>query len=439
VIQDAPSPESIASPEVLLTKPKPKLNPRILVLIGAMLAVSYFGWQHFKNQPPANLLHISGRIEAEETDIGVKTGGRVATILVREGDKVKSGQVVAEIEDLEVNEQLQAATAQLIASQQAVAQAKLDIEVAESRIQESTANLEQAKGDSRGRVSQANSIVWAAKAQLTQAQAQVGAAQAQIQQAAAEWRLAVKDRDRYSLLVREGAVNRQLFEQAQTKADTAKATLDNARAGLAVSIAAVKTAEEQLAASQGSFIQTQSTQLNPAIRSSQLAALRQQKQQAYAKLAAAQAQVKSAVANQQQIQKRLESFKIKSPIDGVVQSRPIEPGAVVATGKTLLTVIAPTSLYLRAYVPEGNQSAIHIGQPARVLLDSDPQQPQQAKVLQGKISEIDPQASFTPENIYFKKDRVRQVVGIKITIDQDRDYAKPGMPADAEIDVKNVN
>jgi len=37
-------------------------------------------------------------------------------------------------------------------------------------------------------------------------------------------------------------------------------------------------------------------------------------------------------------------------------------------------------------------------------------------------------APFTPENIYFKNDRVKQVFGIKIGIDQPGGYAKPGMP-----------
>ncbi len=436
-VTDLLSVPSVADPEVMvesgepLNKPKRHFNPRLLLPIAAILAAGYFGWQYFAPKPVAKFIQVSGRIEADETDIGAKTGGRIAKILVREGDPVQVGQVVAEIEDLEVNEQLKGAAAQVNMMQQEAAQAKLDVAVAESRIQEATANLQQSKGDSRGRVDQANSIVAVAQAQLVQAQAQVGEAQAQIRQAKAEWQLAQKDRDRYSQLVREGAVNRQLFDQAQTKADTAQAQLDSKQAGLAVRLAAVKTAADQFTAAQGSLTQNQSTQLNPAIRSSQLAAYQQQKQQSYAKLAAAQARVQSAIANQQQIQKRLDSFKVTSPLAGVVQSRTLEPGAVVATGKTLLTVIDPKAVYLRAYVPEGDLSKIHIGQTARILLDTDNKQP-----LLAKIRAIDPKASFTPENIYFKKDRVRQVFGIKIAIEQDRDYAKPGMPAEAEIDLK---
>jgi HlyD family secretion protein len=412
-------------------QPKRRLNLRIFLLVGAVLAAGYFGWRYFGAQTSANLLEISGRIEADETDIGAKTGGRITTILVREGDSVKTGQVVCQMEDLEVNEQLRGTTAQVSAARQEETQAKLDIEVAESRIQESATNLEQAKGDSRGRVDQAASSVSSAKAQLVQAQAQVGQARAQIKQAKAELKLAQDDRDRFSKLVREGAINRQQFEQAQTKANTAQANLDNTIAELEVRLAAVNSAADQLAALRGGLTQSESTQLNPTIRRSQLLVLQKQKQQAITRLAAAQDKVQSAIAAQQQIQKRLDSFEIKSPINGVVQDRPVEPGAVVATGRTLLTIINPKAVYLRAYVPEGDLSKIYVGKSVRVLLDSDSQPP-----LKAKITAIDPQASFTPENIYFKKDRVRQVFGVKIAIDQDRDYAKPGMPADAEIDLK---
>jgi HlyD family secretion protein len=425
------APEDLVPPELVVSKPKHKFNPRLLLLIAAIITAGYFGWQYFAPKPAPKFIQVSGRIEADETDIGAKTGGRIRSILVREGDPVQVGQVVAEIEDLEVNEQLKGAAAQVYSVRQEATQAQLDVGVAESRIQEATANLAQSKGDSQGRVDQANSIVSVARAQSAQAQAQVGEAQAQIRQAQSELKLAQRDRDRYSELVKVGAINRQQFDTAQTKADTAEAKLDSARAGLSARIAAVKTAADQFTAAQGSLTQNKSTQLNPAIRSSQLTAYQQQKQQADAKLRAAQSKIQTAIANQQQVQSRLDSLKVKSPINGVVQSRTIEPGAVVATGKTLLTVINPQAVYLRAYIPEGDLSKIHVGQSARVLLDGDAKQ-----ALTAKIGSIDPKASFTPENIYFKKDRVRQVFGVKILINQDRDYAKPGMPAEAEINLK---
>ena len=68
------------------------------------------------------------------------------------------------------------------------------------------------------------------------------------------------------------------------------------------------------------------------------------------------------------------------------------------------------------------------GQTARVYLDSAPERP-----LEAVVTRIDPEASFTPENTYFKDDRVKQVVGVKLMLKSAAGYAKPGMPADGEV------
>jgi HlyD family secretion protein len=439
---------------------KRKSLVRLLIPLAVIIAVGVAVWRLFLTQDVSNVLKLSGRVEADETDIGAKTGGRIAAIAVHEGDVVKAGQLVAEMTDEEVPEQLRAAAAQAAAARQEEQQARLDIEVAESRIQEAQANLQQSKGDARGRMTQAQSNVASARgklaesqAQVEQAKAQIVQAKAQVEQARAQWRQAraslkraALSRDRFAKLLTQGAVNQDQFDQTQTNLETAQASVDNARAAIGTAEAgvataqstqtaresAVRAAQDQIAANQGSLVQTQSAELNPKIRSSQLETLTQQKQQAYARLSAAQAKVKNAVAVQGQIQRRLESFRIKSPIDGVVQSRPLEPGAVVATGKTLLTVINPNAVYLRGFIPEGEIGKIYVGMPAQVFLDSSPKVP-----LTAKVTAVDSKASFTPENIYFKSDRVRQVFGVKLAIAQtDQLLAKPGMPADAEIVLK---
>src|SRR5258705_99187 len=81
-----------------------------------------------------------------------------------------------------------------------------------------------------------------------------------------------------------------------------------------------------------------------------------------------------------------------------------------------------------AFVPEGQIGRVSVGQPARIYLDSAPAKPIDAYVLR-----VDPQASFTPENTYFREDRVKQVVGVKLRLKGALGFAKPGMPADGEI------
>jgi HlyD family secretion protein len=101
---------------------------------------------------------------------------------------------------------------------------------------------------------------------------------------------------------------------------------------------------------------------------------------------------------------------------------------VVASGRTLLTLLDPATVYLRGFIPQGEIGRVRLGQQARIYLDSDPRRP-----LAARVAEVDAQASFTPETIYFQRDRVRQVFGLKLAIEDPAGYAKPGMPADAEI------
>jgi HlyD family secretion protein len=441
-------------------KPQRQLPIRLLIFI-ALIGLGILAWRQFGPQPVSDVLKLSGRIEADETDVGVKTGGRIVSISVREGDVVKTGQVIAEIADDEIPEQLRAATAQVASAQQEEQQAKLDIQVAGSRIRESQLGVQQSEGDATGRISQAKSTVAAAKetiatrqaevsqaqAQIDQAQAQVDQARFQLRQAQAAFKLAQADRNRYASLLAQGATSQQRYDVAQTTLETASATVETATAGIANAAATVATARsardaresavnaarDQLAASQGSLTQTESAGLNPAIRGNQLEALVQQQQQASSRLLAAQSKVKTARANQDQIQRKIDALKVKSPIDGIVQSRPLEPGAVVTTGKTLITLINPQTMYLRGFIPSGdlNSNNVHVGMRAKVFLDGSPNAP-----LMAKLTAIDPNASFTPENIYFKNDRVRQVFGVKLAIEQSQGLAKPGMPADAEISLK---
>jgi HlyD family secretion protein len=87
-------------------------------------------------------------------------------------------------------------------------------------------------------------------------------------------------------------------------------------------------------------------------------------------------------------------------------------------------------LYLRGFVPEGAIGKVKVGQQAEVYLDSNPKQSIPAEVIR-----VDPEAMFTPENTYFKEDRVKQVLGLKLGLQGAYGYAKPGMPADGRIQV----
>jgi HlyD family secretion protein len=114
-----------------------------------------------------------------------------------------------------------------------------------------------------------------------------------------------------------------------------------------------------------------------------------------------------------------------------VTTRSAEPGEVVTAGTAIVTMLDLTKVYLRGFVPEGEIGNVKLEQPARVYLDSNSNEP-----IEAYVSRVDPEATFTPENTYFRDERVKQVVGVKLQLKGAFGFGKPGMPADGEILVK---
>jgi len=156
-----------------------------------------------------------------------------------------------------------------------------------------------------------------------------------------------------------------------------------------------------------------------------------------AKMASMQARAAAmrAAAMKHEAASSLSFFNLTSPINGMIETRSVEPGDLVDKGQVLLSVIDPRKAYLRAFVAEGELSRLHVGQPAKVYLDSN----EKLAPLSGRLIEIDSAPSFTPQNVYFKDDRVRQTFGLKISLDHPEGLAKPGMRGDAKITVAKAS
>jgi len=126
---------------------------------------------------------------------------------------------------------------------------------------------------------------------------------------------------------------------------------------------------------------------------------------------------------------RLNEMVINSPVDGVVLHKTLEVGEMANPGVAVLTLMKPSEIWVRAYVPEEEIGRLKVGDAARISVDAYPD-----RRFPGRISEIASQAEFTPRNVQTKKERVNLVFRIKIAVDNPEGILKPGMPADAEID-----
>ena len=82
-----------------------------VLLIGSLAALGvWLYWGGEKTEP--GVLRLAGHIEATETDLGFKVPGKIAAINFQEGQEVKAGEVVAELESHDLREEVKAAQAQ---------------------------------------------------------------------------------------------------------------------------------------------------------------------------------------------------------------------------------------------------------------------------------------------------------------------------------------
>jgi HlyD family secretion protein len=144
----------------------------------------------------------------------------------------------------------------------------------------------------------------------------------------------------------------------------------------------------------------------------------------------ARANLNEAGANLGLSQVNLSYTILRAPSTGVVTVREAELGEVVAPGSPVVTLADLDHIWLRAYIAETDLGSIHWGQEATITTDTYP-----GKQYHGRISFISPDAEFTPKSVQTTKERVTLVYRIKIDIDNPNHELKPGMPADAHIEL----
>jgi HlyD family secretion protein len=136
-----------------------------------------------------------------------------------------------------------------------------------------------------------------------------------------------------------------------------------------------------------------------------------------------------------QLSKILLSYTVlRAPFAGVILVRQAEVGEVMLPGTAVLTLADLDHVWLRAYVNETDLAKIHWGQTASVHTDTYPD-----KRYQGRISFIASKAEFTPKSVETHAERVTLVYRIKIDVENPNYELKPGMPADATIDLSSTD
>jgi HlyD family secretion protein len=354
-----------------LTSNQKKLAAGVAVAVLALAA--WLLWRQFgaSQALPDGLIQANGRIEGDRMSLASKLPGRIAQLRVREGDTVIAGQVLAVLDDAQVQARVVQVAAQVMAAdaQVAAAQAQLD--------------------------------ALAKDVPLTVASAGTGVAQAQagVAKAAAAEAQAQRDAGRLRALFERGSVARQRAELAELAATAASADLAAATQALARS--GHQQAESRLGYDKLKVLQAQ--------------------------LAAAQAQRVQARAGLAEVQSVLADLSLKAAAPGVVTTRVREVGEIVAAGSPVFELVDLDRLYLKVYVPELQIGKVRLNLPAQVTTDAFPEH-----AFAATVRSIASRAEFTPKEVQTPDERVKLTYAVKLYLDANPGHQlTPGLPADA--------
>ena len=300
--------------------------------------------------PDPNVVDLNGRIEAPLVDLAPKVAGRVIEITVKEGERVKAGDLLVRLD---------------------LGETALDVERDRHGVASAQARLQDLAVGSR--------------------QAEVAAAEAEVEDRRAAVDLATREVERQQFLLSKEAGAERDYDRAKTELDRA--------------LAAVRISEERLALTREGFRQWQTAQ--------------------------ARSEVQRAQTQLRQSEVVARESEIRAPTDGIVTHRMVEPGQLLAAGQTGITLALTNRLYVRTFVPETKLGLVRHGQSAEVIVDAHP-----GKAFKAVVTEIAPDAEFTPKAVETREERVNLVYGAKVDLAQGWEAALvPGQPAEVRVQV----
>jgi HlyD family secretion protein len=347
----------------------------------AITATAIFGrWFHHDAS-----LQGSGTVEARNIRVGSKVGGRIDKILVREGDSVQPGQVLMSFDDKE----LQAALEQSRAAAEKSQRGYRPEEIAEARAAAAQAKADYEQRRNGYRVED------------------IAAAKADLERAKADEVRTHLDFDRYDALAKNDLISKQQRDTAEANWKMALAQQDNAQHKLDQLQRGYRP--EEIASAEARYRQTQAT----------LEKLEHGNRREDIELA------KAAYAYDEA---RYRERQVVAPSAATVEVLDVRPGDIIAPNTPVATLLERDQIYVRIYIPETEIGRIRIGQKGEVRVDSFPN-----VVFDGVVEQINQQAEFLPRNVQTREERVHQVFGVKVRINDAAGRVLAGMAADVKL------
>ncbi len=338
---------------------------RVFAMLGVIFLLA-LGFYFYSTRGTPEVVLI-GTVDADQVIVSSKVAGRIVRLAVVEGQKVKQGDLIAQIDKQD-----------LIAERDS---ARADLDSLRAQVRQSRDTYASTNGDT--------------DAQVKNAEATLKAAQATLQESEATERQQALDTRRTVTLADEGIASRQ--------------DRDHAVQTLAADQAHVRANRNQVNAARATVL-SMKAHLNQAA-----AALNS--------VAAARAQMDSDQAKLEEAEVRIGYTRIVAPVDGIVSVRASLEGEVVNVGTPIVTLVDLTQTWVYAAIPETEEQAVKLGDTLHVRMPG-------GEIVTGKVIAKAAEADFATERDYSRTKRDIRTVRLKLLIDNPREIYVPGMTAE---------
>jgi len=356
------------------------MKRRVVIVIIVLLLIAITVYEILLHSKSAdNVLTVSGRVEANETDLSARIPGRLTKVLIDDGVKVRKGDAIALIEDEELKSKRREIGKR-------IEELEENIRAAEFTLVYTTNNVRHG---------------------IDEAQKSLSVAGARLRQAEAKRENAEKELTRYSRLREKEAISEE--------------KLDNTKLAYKVAVEEVNTAREEVEKAKVSLSRAEDSGELVKAKEKELLALRK-----------ALGQLREAL---DQVNINIGYAQVLAPVNGVILRKVAEPGEVLPLGGTVGVMINPDDIYVKTYVPEKNIGMLRMNMRAEIVTDAYPGRP-----VSGYICYISDRAEFTPKEIQSYEERVKQVFAVKICFSEKEgavsggntyyEILKKGMPVD---------
>jgi multidrug resistance efflux pump len=368
----------------------------VSAIVAAGAGALTFSWPFGRGD---TALPLPGTVETQEVHLGSKAGGRVAEVLVAEGDLVRPGQLLVRLEAPEAEAQRQQAEGNLRAAEAELAKARSG-----ARPEEKEAAREAvASAEARWR-----------RLRKGPRDEEVRQAEADRDAAEAELRLARQKFERASRLVPVGGATLEEHEITGASLAHLAAQSRSTRARLDLLHAGTRPEELDEARAELKRVRAQLELLLAGTRPEDLAA--------------AEARVTEARGKLKEAKDRLAEALVRAPEPAVVEVVAVRRGDLVPPNQPLVRVLRADDLWVRVYVPETQLSRVRLGQEVEVRIDGYP-----GRRFAGTVVQIAGVSEFTPRNVQSPDERRHQVFGVKVRVADPQGIFKSGMAAEVRV------